>query len=267
MTVKIWGHTDKEFNEDMGGGGLGWLCVIDGATTLNGSVNGNWTTSEFVKCFMNEISRTGLSPKWLRSDIACALVRTQKIVTRSRTTATISAVAWDDETVATAVLGDSVVLVGESQHTLIVRDPSFLGREHAFLQPVEQALSAGISPQLAYSAAMQVLSEERNKRNTSEGVWVISDSDSAHEISSHLDVRNFSRRSVNRVAAVSDGLWRAVGLYKLLSATELLNEAQGDNVMGVIHALRRMERDDMECSVYPRFSSMDDATMVFKVLH
>lgn len=263
MNLRLWTDTTKPFNEDAGGVGSNWICVIDGATPLHPSAEANEVTSKFTQTLVEVIDKNGLSPLRMEAQISNALQEVNNRLGIHGATATISAVAWDDDVVRTTSLGDSIILVETEQSILTIQDPDFVGREDRLLSPVIDAMKRGVKPQTAYAMSTPSLRSERARRNTSEGVWILSDSVPSHEISSHLSMKAFPRHSVSRVAAMTDGMWRAVDLFKLVRPDELLACAETNEMGSVLRRLKEAEERDPQRAHYPRFSYRDDATLAF----
>lgn len=266
MNWGLWSDSIKLSNEDAGCVGSNWLCVVDGASPLESSETANKITSRFAHTVVQVIERNGLTPGRMELQIAEALLETQDIVGTNGATATISAVAWDDNVVRTAAMGDSIILIENEDHVLAIQDPEFEGRENRLLTPVVNAIKRGIPPRIAYEQSKHSLSLERRLRNTSEGVWVLSDSLPSHEVLEHLSVKEFSRHSIARVAAMTDGMWRAINLFKLIDAHEILVCAETNEIDPLLSRLQSAEESDPQRALYPRFSYRDDATLAFASL-
>lgn len=265
--AQTWTQTDKRHNEDASCVGPNWICVVDGATPLNSRAAENEATSRFAHKLVQVVHEMGLTPGDIALEISQALQVVQDTIGAQGATATISAVAWDAEIVCTASLGDSIILIErEESDTTIIRDPHFAGREDLLLQPVVHAMKRGIPPKDAYAEAAASLRTERRRRNTAEGVWVLSDSAPAEQMLGRFSLEAFPRQSVARVAAMTDGMWRAVDLFNLLRPDELLTRAETGKIHEVFACLRKAEERDPDRIFYPRFSLKDDATLAFASL-
>lgn len=264
-TTRAWTRSRKPFNEDAVSAGPGWVCVVDGATPLGSDPDGNRKTSAFASRLAGAVG-PGLTPGNITEHLRAALQHAQD-GGQHGATATIAAAAWDGDTVATAIMGDSLILLElKSGETEDLQDPAFEGREARLLAPVIDAMAAGLAPGDAYAAAVPVLRSEREKRNTEAGVWVMSDSTAPADAAAHLSVRTFPRETVHRIAAVTDGMWRAVELFGITTPAGLLDAAQNDAVDPVLDALVQAEAADPDRSSYPRFSFADDAALAFAAL-
>lgn len=263
---RVWSQSRKLLNEDAGGAGDGWVCVADGATPLAGGPDAARATALFASAIVKAFSDRRPGPCELADGIADALAEVQESASAAGVTATIAAAAWDRTSLATAVMGDSLILLEGPEEVTVVGDPAFAGREPRLLQPVVDALRAGFPPAEAYAAVRPVLASERGKRNSEAGVWVLSDRTAPGVIRKHLSVRQISRDGVSSIAAVTDGAWRGVDLFGLTDAAGLLRHAVGNTMGTYLADLAAAEEKDADRTRFPRFSWMDDATVAWSPL-
>jgi len=103
---------------------------------------------------------------------------------------------------------------------------------------------------------MALLRAVRNRANTPGGYAILApDADSARRAR-----RNFLPAREGLAILLTDGFEAAVEDYALLTPQELAARAAA--LGGVLAALRAVERDDPDCTRYPRFKPSDDATAV-----
>ncbi|ALM53021.1 hypothetical protein [Halomonas huangheensis] len=69
-------------------------------------------------------------------------------------------------------------------------------------------------------------------------------------------------RSGQRLLAMSDGFFRAVDTYRLLSSEELFETAFRDGLGAILAALRSAEEQDPEARAWPRLKLRDDASAI-----
>jgi hypothetical protein len=159
------------------------------------------------------------------------------------------------------LLGDLIVVVREVGGTATTFvDPQFDGAERAIVATVADRLAAGEAADDVYRATYDGLRARRRDRNTSGGVWILSDVATAAE---HAHLSTVDVAAGSDVLVASDGFARALEPFAIVpDASALLDEVAAGRAYDLLRTLRAAEAADPECVRFPRFGVSDDATAV-----
>lgn len=178
--------------------------------------------------------------------------------------ATLSVVRFDEGVNQLEVfqLGDSPILI-EQQGELIIYDDQLLGAsdQRVLSKLIEIAKEKQISPKEARPFVNELLKENRRKRNTSEGYWILDPTGIG--IKGARQVR-LPLNQVTRLAIMSDGLWEAYDVLKIYETPQALFNRlfSAEGLVGMIEEMRVVQKSDPLYHHYPRFKLMDDASVL-----
>ena len=145
------------------------------------------------------------------------------------------------------VLGDVTMIVRSQNSISIVRDPSSVQREVAFLQ---EAIAA-------QQSLGEVIDQRRSQMNIEGGYWIWSISKEAVD---HAYLSQFAVSPNSWVLLASDGLLRLVDVFRSINHDELMLLAMSKGCDFIIDMVRDLERADDDCSSFPRVTVRDDAS-------
>lgn len=156
-----------------------------------------------------------------------------------------------------AILGDVVVLMDGVDGPVIWTDERvrpFEARTIAVAAGSSRAPDGSLGPEVA-----ETIRANRRAINTPQGFAVVS----PVRPWLHL-VRRFSARLApgSRLALMSDGFWRLVDPFAMLSPRELLDALLRGETDALLARLRAAERDDGDAGRWPRIKIHDDATVM-----
>lgn len=263
MNIKRWSSTIKLSNEDAASTGDNWLVVLDGATPLNGLASANLSTSTFVSKIVDYIDQNGISAESIQEDLRDAITFAQASCGKKGVTSTISAAAWNGQYLRTASLGDSFILIETEEQILKISDPNFHGREELILDKVKRRILAEDNPSQVYRETVDYLKNERKKRNSPAGVWVISDDDDPATICSRMSVSDLNLAQIHGVIAGTDGAWNGINPFNFTTSNDLFRLARANQIADYFREIDVYEKSDLTRRRYPRLSYMDDRTITF----
>lgn len=110
-----------------------------------------------------------------------------------------------------------------------------------------------------FAALRAKVRANRARMNTPDGYWALSLSESAAE---HMDQGVIELNGPGHALLVSDGFFRLVDTFRLLTPQELLDAAVEGGLAALYTQLRAVEAADPLCTRYPRLKPADDATAV-----
>jgi hypothetical protein len=145
------------------------------------------------------------------------------------------------------VLGDVTMIVRSQKSISIVRDPSSVQREVAFLQ---EAMDA-------HQSLGEVIDRRRSQMNRNDGYWIWSIS---REAVDHAYLSQFAVSPDSTVLLASDGFLRLVDVFGSVNHDELMLLAMNKGCDFIIDMVRDLERADDDCSRFPRATVRDDAS-------
>ncbi|MBV1693966.1 MAG: protein phosphatase 2C domain-containing protein [Hyphomicrobiales bacterium] len=156
-----------------------------------------------------------------------------------------------------AVLGDVVVLMDGGDGPVIWTDERvrpFEARTIAVAARCSRAPDGTLGPEVA-----ETIRANRRAINTPHGFAVVS------PVRPWLHLaRRFSARLApgSRLALMSDGFWRLVDPFEMMSPRELLDALLSGEADALLARLRAAERDDGDAGRWPRIKIHDDATVM-----
>lgn len=163
----------------------------------------------------------------------------------------------DGARIDAAILGDVVVMMDGRDGPVIWTDERvrpFEARTIAVAAGSSRPPDGSIAPDVA-----QTIRTNRRAINTPQGFAVVSPA----RPWLHL-ARRFSARLAHgsRIALMSDGFWRLVDPFALLSPRELLDALLRGEAEALLGRLRRAEQGDGDARCWPRIKIHDDATVM-----
>lgn len=233
----------------------GLVGVADGATPLAGATADPGRLADLV---LERLAETAAAPARHRLGAALAALDPGA---SSDASATLAAVM--DTTVGprAIVLGDCEVHLIRQDTVLGIFDRR-LGRLDArVLRSLHRRLAQDEPPAAARAGIGSELLANRLRLNTDGGYWAVGTSgpDAARHAILRVVPRDF-----DALVLVSDGFARAGRLHDVIDPGRLSRETT-DGLLGVVAALRRLERRDAHAPDLAQFSVSDDATAIIVV--
>jgi len=164
------------------------------------------------------------------------------------------------------VLGDSTVLLDNGMNVAAMRDIRLAGIAPGLRREIKTAIAAGHGYQHADhdERRAELVQLEREHRNREGGYWIAADDPAAaaHALMESHPIGQ-GRRSVCRVALMTDGAERARSMFALYeSDRQLLNAAEEEGPAACIARVRALEASDPSGRHHPRTKRSDDASLV-----
>lgn len=263
MVPVEWTRTVKEHNQDATFSNSSMLCVVDGATPLDGDELAGLETAMFARLLADSMGEYVIGDLETESGLERAVQASQEFFSGQELTATLALASWDKQRVQVAVIGDSIVCLWMKSGEIVeVWDPQFVGREERFIARVLARIGRGQTPGEAYRSISEQLKGDRGLRNTPAGVWVVSSTGSAAEIVRHIHVESFPYDDIQGIVAVTDGCLALSAIVGLESNDRLLWHAKKDDLDRLFDTSIRLQRLDHEKTRFPRLSDQDDASLV-----
>jgi hypothetical protein len=254
------GRTDRA-NEDGWGTAGSFAWIVDGATglgdapLLDAPSDAAWLTAAVCEA-LAEKAEAARDPGALL-EAAAAEAQSRFLAERTRApqeryeipTAAILLARFGDDGVTVVDLGDcGLYLAGEGPVRRIGGTEAGRALEKANAERLMSS-GGGRSPEV-----LAFLRDVRNRANTADGYAILA----PEGTSARRARRNFFPLRAGTALFVTDGFEAAVEDYDLHSPETLV--ASSGQLDKVLEAIRAVERDDRECTRFPRFKPSDDAT-------
>lgn len=265
-------------NEDFACSTPRYGIVIDGATGLAGAPlfagrfgsNAQWFSHVVGEAVCEALDAGHPAEKALARAVDAARAELEGALGCSLARADPDAVP--SATLALAVVsGEAVELygLGDSPLVAVLRDGSTLFSTDEVLEGLDaEALRVSRERAAACGRALSgpekralvddVILDHRRMRNAEGGYWCLDPSGAGL---AHLRRATLPRSEVVAVAGMSDGMWRAFGLFGLADAASELSALSAGRAAEFVAELRALEARDPDYVRYPRLKRSDDASV------
>lgn len=119
--------------------------------------------------------------------------------------------------------------------------------------------SENLTHMAAKRATRELIVENRRQLNIPSGYWALSFNERAVD---HARGSTLSTADIDAVALFSDGFERLTERYDALGYETLFETVREDGAEPLFDELRRIEREDEACEMYPRIKPRDDAALL-----
>lgn len=169
--------------------------------------------------------------------------------------------SWSGDLLTVAGLGDcTAILRPDGGAARSLGRQGITASEVALNAAVKRLQDTGVDdPAARRSALTDRLQTARARMNTPGGYWIFSVDPAAAD---HLDVVETRLEGAGHVLLASDGFWRLVDPYGVLTADALMDAVVARGPAAVLADLRALEAEDAACVRFPRLKVRDDATAV-----
>jgi hypothetical protein len=272
--MQVWAavsESPKAHNEDAFGFRDDCIWVIDGATPLgeikvvDGQPAAAWL-SNASNDFLATAAWHGRSLTKVLADLVehlRSLGRTHGIGSSDAfPTGAISLVRQRDRELDLCLLGDCQVVLRDAHGRITVfTDPQFVGVEERLLSRIHREITSGTASADVYARVYGRLRDQRRRRNTDGGAWVLGNVAGAAE---HAYTATVAPGSAAEILVMSDGFARALQPFGLVAdPAGLVDAVARGEAATLVRALRAVEAADPDCERFPRFGASDDATVVY----
>ena len=263
-------------NEDAAGatGSAAW--VIDGATGVSdlpplvpGRTDAAWLAAQLNARLHSAFENTVVDPYYalakIDTDIGTAFSNTndghERPEVEQPTAAFVLSVLREDA-LHLIGLGDCRIIVENRSGEIEEFDPSERGEAEAAIIQKRNRLLAAYPNEDPWPQLKPFIRSLRQFANVEGGYSIVHPT-----LPWHSRVkRNVYGAQVRHLLALSDGLYRMVDVFKVLSSKQLLSKALEDGLGSLCSQLRDLEIADERCVAYPRVKTYDDASAVLVAL-
>lgn len=266
-----------EFNEDVAGISRYGAWVLDGATGLNNKkiVSDESDAKWYVDWWNNYLSQN-IDKDFSLKDI---LYNGIDIVTREYKntvgntkvdkldipSCSIVIIKYYKDKLEYLVLGDCTLLTKVNNNYNCIKDESVCKLDEVVFNSIKNIENINeLSLLDKKNKVLPVIIENRLKKNTKEGYWILEFNKDAVDNAIHgfIDVKDEIS-----IVLTSDGFSCAFDRYNLVNKKDVFSIVQNEGIDHIYNKIRNLEREDLNGIVYPRFKMSDDSTCVYLNLY
>lgn len=261
-----------EFNEDVVGVTPFGAWVLDGATGLNNknlvSKDSdarwyvNWWNEYLHKNISKDISLKDILKYGIRKikNEYEELLNGKSINEIDMPSSAISIIKYNADKIEYLLLGDCTLFAKEKDIT-IIQDKSISKYDNIIFDRMGELPNIeNMSYDEIKSSVLDLIIENRLKKNTQDGYWILGFSEEAldNSISGYIEV---AKDII--IILTSDGFSCVSDRYNLIEKESLIDIAEKEGIQYIYSKLRNLEDDDYQTIRFPRFKIKDDSSCVY----
>lgn len=266
----------SKYNEDAIGITPFGLWVLDGATGLNGKnivsdeSDARWYSQWWNKFLYKNISREDSLKEIVLDGIRKIKKEYEKLLDGKKVekldlpSSSIAIAKLKDNTIEYFLLGDCSFFYNDGERK-IIKDRSICNLDDRVYDKMMKISNLEELPfNEMKSKVMDIIIENRMKKNTDNGYWILDFSEKAVEnaIHGYIEVKNDIK-----IMLASDGFTCASDRYGILKEDELIYVAEKMGIEYISSQIREFEEDDYKAIKMPRFKVKDDLSVIYIELY
>ena len=262
-----------EFNEDVAGISRYGAWVLDGATGLNNKKIvsdesdakwyvdwwNNYLSQNIDKDFsLKDILYNGIDSVAREYKNTVGNIKVDKLDIPS---CSIVIIKYYKDKLEYLVLGDCTLLTKVNNNYNCIKDESVCRLDEVVFNSIKNIENINeLSLLDKKNKVLPVIIENRLKKNTKEGYWILEFNKDAVDNAIHgfIDVKDEIS-----IVLTSDGFSCAFDRYNLVNKKDVFSIVQNEGIDHIYNKIRNLEREDLNGIVYPRFKVSDDSTCVY----
>lgn len=266
-----------KYNEDIIGINPYGAWVLDGATGLNkknlisNESDAKWYVSLWNEYLYNNINKEkdlkeiileGL--KNIRSKYY-SKIDEDKIEKLDTPSSSICVIKWNYDYIEYLLLGDCALHIKIDEEIKIIKDRTICKFDNMVYEKMEKLPNLkNLSFDEIKSSVIDTIIDNRLKKNTKDGYWILEFETEAIENAIYGKV-NINKNI--KLMLTSDGFSSISDRYNLIKEEELLNYVIEHGVSDTYKKLRKFEEDDYSTTKFPRFKVNDDSSCIYLELN
>lgn len=273
--MKVYQHVDGAGTtcEDLANATDAGAWVLDGASgaeragVTDAPTDGRWFVEELDAHLASSLSAAASLPEVVREGLEVvasdyrSLEGSQETDIVHHPLAAASLVRFDDGYVEYLLSADCSLAVRRPDgtvETVLGDGPRKL--DQRVVDEIQRRKAAdGLTHAAAKRATRELIVKNRRKLNRPGGYWALSFDERAVD---HARGSTLSTADVDAIALFSDGFERVMEQYNALAYETLFETVREDGPEPLFNELRRIEREDEACEMYPRIKPRDDAALL-----
>ena len=273
--MKVYQHVDgaETTCEDLANATSSGAWVLDGASgaertnVTDAPTDGRWYVKRLNAYLESSLSAPDSLPEIVREGIGVldsdyrSLERSQETDIVHHPLAAAALVRFDDGYVEYLLSADCNLAIERPDgtvETVLGDGPRAL--DQRVVEEIQHRKAAdGLTHAAAKRATRELIVENRRQLNNPGGYWALSFDERAVD---HARGSTLSTTDVDAIALFSDGFERLTERYDALAYETLFKTVREEGPEPLFDELRRIEREDEACEMYPRIKPRDDATLL-----
>ncbi len=262
-----------KYNEDIIGTTPKGVWVLDGATGLN---NKNLVCKEsdakWYVTWWNEYLNENIDKNKNLKDIVKEGIRlinkeyeekleNSEITKLDKPSSSLCVVKFHQDNIEYLILGDCALHTLESDKVSIIKTQSLQELDNKVYEKMESLPDLwNISHEEIKDRVMDIIINNRLKKNTKEGYWILEFEEEAVDNALYGSItidKNIS------IMLTSDGFSCISDRYALIKDKELIKEVKRHGVSNIYSKLRGFEEEEFSVNKFPRFKIKDDSSCIF----
>lgn len=261
------------YNEDIVGVTPWGAWVLDGATGLNNKnlvakdSDAKWYVSWWNEYLHNNIKNDKSLKNIMLSGIKdikhdyYKQIGENKIEKLDTPSSSISIIKFYENKLEYFMLGDCSIHLEYDENTIIIKDKILCELDKVVYNQMEKLPDlAKLSFESIKQRVISTIIENRLKRNTKEGYWILEFDE--HAISEAIHGEIYIDKGIKLMLA-SDGFSCISDRYKLIEDEKILETVENRGVGSIYNELRAFEEKDFSTTKFPRFKIKDDCSCVY----
>ena len=266
-----------EFNEDVAGISRYGAWVLDGATGLNNKKIvsdesdakwyvdwwNNYLSQNIDKDFsLKDILNNGIDSVAREYKNTVGNIKVDKLDIPS---CSIVIIKYYKDKLEYLVLGDCTLLTKVNNNYNCIKDESVCRLDEVVFNSIKNIENINeLSLLDKKNKVLPVIIENRLKKNSKEGYWILEFNKDAVDNAIHgfIDVKDEIS-----IVLTSDGFSCAFDRYNLVNKKDVFSIVKNKGIDYIYSKIRDLEREDLNGIVYPRFKVSDDSTCVYLNLY
>ena len=263
----------NEVNEDIIWYGNNFVIVLDGSTGLrkksleDGANIARWYVTRFkdaIDSYINEsITLCKIVTKCMeRVEKEFKKVHSAKVDKVDLPSASVTIIRIHNNKLELFSLGDCTTVIKSKEGKIVtVYDDTVTRLDNKVIEEmIAIREKKGIDIVAAREEVNNLLIENRYKKNTREGYWILGFD---KEAVNHAFYNEFDLEKIDKVYMMSDGMAEYYENLKLVySIDEFINEVDKEGAEFLYKQMRQIQEDDKLCNKYPRIKPKDDVSLV-----
>lgn len=260
------------YNEDVIGITPWGAWVLDGATGLNNkNLISDESDAKWYVSWWNDYLYKNINKEKSLKDILIngvinireeyyLKVNKNKIEKLDMPSSSIGIIKYHEDNIEYLLLGDCSLHIKDKEEIEIIKDKSLCKLDQIVYKEMKQLKNLNeLSFEEIKSSVMKTIINNRLKRNTENGYWILEFEEKAIEKSI------FGKININqdiKLMLTSDGYSCVSDRYNLIDENNLINEAIKNGVSSIYKELRNFEEEDFSTTKFPRFKIKDDSSCI-----
>ena len=262
----------SKFNEDVVGINKYVAWILDGSTGLNNKnlisdeSDAKWYVTWWDKYLQNNLYKnTSIrnivleGMKTIKSEYFSS-IKESKIGKLDMPSASIAIVKFHKYKLEYFILGDCTLIM-KNDENIIVKDERVCKYDDIIFEKMSKLnQKKSLTVKEKKNILLPYIIENRLKKNTEEGYWILEFDENAVEksINEYIDISDELK-----IIMSSDGFSCAFDRYEIFETEEIMTIVKDKGIEHINEKIRQLEKEDKQGIIFPRFKENDDSSCIY----